>query len=59
MNTTAAAELAQLRTRFRDWEIIRTRCGTIIARHRISGEAVTAATLVDLEDRLNEWATRH
>ena len=59
MTTTAATELARLRTRFRDWDIIRTRCGIFIARHPITGEHITAPTLADLENRLNEWGMRH
>jgi hypothetical protein len=42
MGTTAAAQLAQLRTRFPDWAIIRTRCGTFLARHQSTGQRVTA-----------------
>ena len=59
MSTMAAAELARLRTRFPDWDIIRTRCGILIARHRITGEHVTAPALADLENRLREWGMRH
>jgi hypothetical protein len=55
MSTMAAAELARLRTRFRDWDIIRTRCGIFIAGHRITGEHITAPTLAHLENRLLEW----
>jgi hypothetical protein len=59
MSTIAAAALARLRIRFRDWDIIRTRCGILIARHRITGERITAPALPDLENRLHEWGMRH
>lgn len=52
MSTTAAAQLAGLRTQFREWDIIRTRCGTFIARHRTTGEQITAHTLAELENHL-------
>lgn len=55
MSSTAAAQLAQLRTRFPDWTIIRTRCGIFIARHQITGQRVTAHTLTELENRLTGW----
>lgn len=57
MSTTAAAQLAQLRTRFPEWAIIRTRCGIFIARHQITGHQVTARTLTELENRLTGWGT--
>lgn len=57
MSTTAAAQLAQLRIRFPDWTIIRTRCGIFIARDQITGQRVTAHTLTELENRLAEWGT--
>jgi hypothetical protein len=57
MSTTAAAQLAQLRTRFPEWAIIRTRCGIFIARHQITGQRVTAHTLTELENRLTGWGT--
>jgi hypothetical protein len=56
--TTAAAQLARLRTRFPEWDIIRTRCGTFLARHRITGERVIAHTLAELETHLMEWGMR-
>lgn len=59
MSTTAAAQIARLRTRFRDWDIIRTRCGTLIAHHRITNERVNAPTAAELENRLIEWGMRH
>jgi hypothetical protein len=59
MSTTAAAELARLRTRFRDWDIVRTQCGTLIARHRITNELVKAPTVAELEIRLIERGMRH
>ena len=52
MSTTAAAQLAQLRTRFPEWAVIRTRCGIFIACHQITGQRVTAHTLTELENRL-------
>jgi hypothetical protein len=54
MSTTAAVQLARLGNRFRGWDIIRTRCGTFIARHRITDERVRAHTLAELENRLIE-----
>jgi hypothetical protein len=57
MSATAAAQLAQLRTRFPDWMIIRTRCGIFIARHQSTGQRVTAHTLTELENRLTGWGT--
>jgi hypothetical protein len=59
MSTTAAAELARLRIRFPDWDIIRTQCGTFIARHRITNERVSAPTVAALENRLTEWGMHH
>ena len=58
MSTTAAAQLARLRTRFPDWDIIRTRSGTFIAHHRITGERVIAHTLAELETHLMECGLR-
>jgi hypothetical protein len=55
MSPTAAAQLARVRTQFLEWNIIRTRCGTFIARHRITGQQITAHTLAELENRLMEW----
>jgi hypothetical protein len=57
MSTTAAAQLARLRIQFRDWHIVRTQCGTFIARHRITGELMTTRTLAELEELLNERAS--
>jgi hypothetical protein len=54
MSTVAAARLARLRSRFPGWDIICTRCGTFIARQRITGKRVTAHTLAELENRLVE-----
>jgi hypothetical protein len=59
MSTTAAAELARLRTRFSDWDIVRTQCGTLIARHLATGDRVTARTVTELEKRLIEWVMYH
>ena len=59
MSTAAAARLARLRTRFPGWDIICTRCGTLIARHRITGERITAHTFAELECRLIETGTGH
>jgi hypothetical protein len=56
MTTTAAAQLAQLRTRFPDWTIIRTRCGIFIARHQSTGQRVTAYTLTELKNLLTGWS---
>jgi hypothetical protein len=58
MSTTAAAELARLRIRFREWDIVRTRCGTLIARHLVTGERVSAPTVTELENRLRECGMR-
>jgi hypothetical protein len=57
MSATATAQLAQLRTRFPDWMIIRTRCGIFIARHQSTGQRVTAHTLTELENRVTGWGT--
>jgi hypothetical protein len=59
MSTTAAAELARLRSRFRDWDIVRTRCGTLIACHPVTGDRITAPTVTELENRLIEWGMDH
>ena len=54
MDTAAAARLARLRIRFSGWDIVCTRCGTFIARQRITGERITAHTVAELENRLIE-----
>lgn len=43
MSTTPAAQLAWLRVQFPDWRIIRTECGTYIARHRLTGDRVQSS----------------
>jgi hypothetical protein len=58
MSTTSAAQLARLRTQFPDWDIIRTRCGTFVAHHRITGERVMAHSLAELQTLLREWGMR-
>ena len=57
MSTTAAAQLAKLRTQFPEWMVIRTRCGIFIARHQSTGQRVTAHTLTELENRLTGRGT--
>ena len=58
MSTTSAAQLARLRTQFRERDIIRTRGGTFIPRYRVTGDRVVAHTLAELESRLMEWGMR-
>lgn len=52
MSTAQAAQLARLRVQFPDWRIIRTRCGTFIARHHYTGGRVQARDLADLQTLL-------
>jgi hypothetical protein len=56
MSASAAAQLASLRTRFPDWQIIRTRCGTLIARHQLTRVLVQAGQLSRLESLLREYS---
>jgi hypothetical protein len=59
MTTAEAAQLARLRTRFPQWQIIRTQCGTFVAHHLATHERVRGQTVAELENRLIEWGTRH
>jgi hypothetical protein len=56
MTAATAIQLARLRTRFPDWEIIRVRCGTFIARHLVTRVHVQASQLRGLESLLREYS---
>jgi hypothetical protein len=56
MSAPAAVQLARFRTRFPDWQIIRTRCGTFIARHQRTRVLVQAGQLSGLESLLREYS---
>ena len=57
MSTTSAAQLARLRTQFRERDIIRTRGGALSPA---TGFPATGSlpTLAEPEDRLMEWGMR-
>jgi hypothetical protein len=59
MTTADAAQLARLRARFPAWQIIRTRCGTVVAHHLATNERVRGQTVAELENCLIEWGLHH